>query len=120
MQNFCLHYCSKFETNLTTFGGVMAQKKPNGPIYGFSSATKIYNLRTTNAMKMKFGTLVYLHETYHLTKDLSVTYREWQGVAEKPLKKAPQKVFLCPFLGIFSNISKPVTYAILCLALHHW
>ena len=76
----------------------MAQKNSNGPIYGFSSATKIYNLRTTNAMKMKFGTLVYLHKTYHLTKDLSVTYREWQGVAEKPLQKAPKKVFYVHFL----------------------
>ena len=51
---------------------------------------------------------------------MGVTHREWQGVAEKPLKKAPKIGFLGPFLGIFYNISKPVTYVILCLVLHHW
>ena len=45
---------------------------------------KIYNLRTTNAIKMKLGTIVYLHETFYLTKDLGVTHKEWQGVVEKP------------------------------------
>ena len=81
---------------------------------------KIYNLRTTNAMKMKLDTIVYLHETFHFTKDLGVTLREWQGVAKKPLKKAKKIGFLAPFLGIFRTISKTLTYVILCIALHHW
>ena len=81
---------------------------------------KIYNLRTTNAMKMKLWTIVYLHETFHLTKDLGVTFREWQGVAVKPLKKAPKIGFLALFLGILRTIWKTVICVILCLVLHHW
>ena len=69
---------------------------------------------------MKLGKIVYLHQTFHLTKDLGVICREWQGVAEKTLKKAKKIGFLDPFLGIFNNTPKPVTYVILCLALHHW
>ena len=65
---------------------------------------KIYKLRTTNAMKMKLCTIVYLHENFHLTKDLGVTFREWQGVAVKPLKKAPKIGFLALFLGILRAI----------------
>ena len=39
----------------------------------------------------------------------------------KNLWKKPQKlVFLGPFPRIFNNISKPVTYVILCFILHHW
>ena len=41
---------------------------------------KIYNLRTTNAMKMKLGTIVYLREFFHLTKDLGVAPRGFEGV----------------------------------------
>ena len=48
---------------------------------------KIYNMRTTNAIKMKLGTIVYLHETFNLTKDLGVLQRESESVARKPLKK---------------------------------
>ena len=81
---------------------------------------KIYNLWTTYGMKMKLTTILYDHETYHLTKVWGVTYRGWEGVAKKPLKKGPKIVFLDPFLGIFSTITKTVTYVKLCLALHHW
>ena len=42
---------------------------------------KIYNMTTANAMKMKLGTIVYLHETFRLTKDLSANIRAWQGVS---------------------------------------
>ena len=51
----------------------------------------IYNLRTTNATKMKLGTSMYLHETFRLTEYLGATFRAWQGVAKKPLKK-PEKL----------------------------
>ena len=54
---------------------------------------KIYNLRTTNAMKIKLTTIVYLHETFHLAKDLGITHRAWEGVAKKPLKKKPKTQF---------------------------
>ena len=60
----------------------------NPPFLLVRETLKIYNLRTTNAMKMKLDTIVDRHETFHLTKDLGVTHRAWQDVAEKPLKKA--------------------------------
>ena len=81
---------------------------------------RTYNLRTTNAIRIKLGTIVYRHKTLYLAKDLGVIHREWQGVAENPLKKAKKSIFWGPFLGIFNNILKSVTYVILCLALHHW
>ena len=124
IKNIGHHYCSKFETNLTAFGGVLALK--NLKMIEFMDALlprkhlKIYNLRTTNATKMKLDTIVHVHNTFHLTKDLSVSYRKWQGVVGKTLKKAQKIGFLGPFLAIFSNITRPLTYAILCLALHYW
>ena len=69
---------------------------------------------------MKLGTIVYLHDTFHLAKDLDVTHRASQDEAEKLLKKAQKIGSSAPFLGIFNNISKPVPYVILCFALHHW
>ena len=71
-------------------------------------------------MKMKLGMIVYLHETFHLTKGLGLTQRVLEGVTKKPPKKTPKLGFLAPFLGIFRTTSKTVTYVILCLALHHW
>ena len=68
---------------------------------------KIYNLRATNAMKMKLGTIVYLHEIFHLTEDLGVAQRVWQGVAKKPLKKALKMGFLAPFLVFSGLYEKP-------------
>ena len=32
-------------------------------------------------MKVKLGKIMYLHETFHLTKDLSVALRGLEGVA---------------------------------------
>ena len=71
---------------------------------------KIYNLRTTNAIKMKVGTIVYLHETFQLTKDLSANFRVWEGVAEKPRKKASKVGFWAYFFRNFKTISKTVIY----------
>ena len=59
---------------------------------------KTYNLRTTNAIKMKLDTIVYLHKNFHLTKYVGVTYGEWQGTAKKPLKKVQKMVFWVHFL----------------------
>ena len=73
----------------------MAQKPPKSshksPFLLVRESLKIYNLRTTNAMKMKLGKIVYLHETFCLTEDIGVTFRAWQGMAKKPPKKL-QKV----------------------------
>ena len=74
---------------------------------------KLFNLRTPNAMRMKLDTVVYLHETFHLTKGLGVTHKGWEGVAEKLPKETPKIVFLALSPGILSTISKTVTYVIL-------
>ena len=42
---------------------------------------------------MKVGTIVYLQETFHLTKDLGVALRGLEGVAQKPPKKASEADF---------------------------
>ena len=68
---------------------------------------KIYNLRTTNAMKMKLGAIVNLHETFHLTEDLGVAQKGLAGVAGKPLKKCPKTGFLAPFFEFSKVYQKP-------------
>ena len=68
---------------------------------------KIYNLRTTNAMKMKLTTVVYLHETFHLTKDSGVAHRAWEGVAKKPLRKSQKIGFLALFFKFSERYHKP-------------
>ena len=61
---------------------------------------KIYNLRTTNAMKMKRGTIVYLHNTFGLTKYLGVALNGSGGVSGKLSKKRQKISFLAPFLEL--------------------
>ena len=71
----CYLWC-KFQQNPTLFGGVRVPKPPiSWMLLSPWNYFKIYNLRTTNAMKMKLGSIVYLHETFHLTKDLRVAQR---------------------------------------------
>ena len=69
---------------------------------------------------MKLTTIVYLHDAFHLAKDLGVAYRVWEGVIEKPFQKTPKIDFLASFPRIFKNTSKTVKYMMLCNALHHW
>ena len=38
--------------------------------------SKIYNLTTTNATLMKPTTIIYLHKTFNLAKDWSVTHKK--------------------------------------------
>ena len=68
---------------------------------------KIFNLRTTNAMKMKLGTIMYVNDTFRLTKDLGVAQRGSGGVAGKPLKKCQKMVFLAPFFQFSKLYQKP-------------
>ena len=72
------HYLwCKFQQDRIIFGGVRAPKPPK--MAQFMAAPlprkllKIYNLRITNAMAMKLGTIVYFHETFRLTKNLGVS-----------------------------------------------
>ena len=69
------HYLwCKFQQDRIIFGGVRAQKNPKMAQFMAAPSPlkhlKIYNLRTTNAMAMKLGTIVYMHETFRLTKNL--------------------------------------------------
>ena len=81
----------KFQQDHIIFGGIRVPKPPP-KVAQFMDAPlpqnflKIFNLRTTNAMKMKLGTIVYLHETFRLTKDLDVAQRGSKGMTGKALK----------------------------------
>ena len=119
-----LHRWWKFGTNPTRFGLVMSQKPPKSspkcPFFLLRENLKIYNLRTTNALNVKLTRIVYLHETFHLTKNLGVAQRGSGAWTENLWKKPPKMGFLGPFLGSFKNLSITVTYAILCFTLHRW
>ena len=82
---FALHRWWKFCANRTWFEVVIREKPPKSspkcPILLVRETLKIYNLRNTNAMKMKLTRIVYLHETFHLTKYFGASFRVWQGVA---------------------------------------
>ena len=45
---------------------------------------KICNLATANVIKMKFTTIVYLHENFHLAKDWGVRGRDQKTSEKKP------------------------------------
>ena len=101
----------------------MSQKppkiSPKCPFLLVRETLEIYNLRTTNARKMKLATIVYLHESFHLTKDLGVAQRGSGGVAGKPLKKCPKMGFLAPFLEFPKLYQKPsymLYFALHCIA----
>ena len=65
-----LYLWSKFQQDQALFGGERAQKHPK--MGHFMDAApprnnlKFYNLGTTNAIKMKLTTIMYLHETFDL------------------------------------------------------
>ena len=69
-----LYLWSKFQQNRALFGGDRAQKPPK--MGHFMDAApprnnlKFYNLGTTNAIKMKLTTIMYLHETFDLAQKL--------------------------------------------------
>ena len=86
------YFYGKSQQDRTIFGELGPKKTPK--MTQFMDATlpqkhlEIYNLTVTNAMKMKLTTIVYLHETFHLTKDLGVTHRALDGVVEKSVKES--------------------------------
>ena len=65
-------------------------------------------------MKMKFGKIVFLHDTFHLTKDLGVAHRDSGGMAEKPLKKCQKWVLWLYFL----NFQEYIKNRNICDTLH--
>ena len=79
MENIGLQYCSKFEKNLTAFGGVMVKKQPKSPqkwhFWLIGKHLDIDNLATTNGILMKLTTIVYLHETFNLAQNWGITHR---------------------------------------------
>ena len=64
-----MHQWSKFETNSTAFGGVIPKKTPKSslksPFLVLRKQLKIHNLATTNAIRMKLTTIMYLHENLY-------------------------------------------------------
>ena len=68
-----LYYCSKFQKNLTSFGGVMAKKPPRSSLKSnfllLRKHSKMYDLATTNVILMKLTTIVYPYETFLLAKN---------------------------------------------------
>ena len=73
-----MHYCSKFEKNLTAFGAVMAKEPPKSTQKWYfllvGKQLNIHNLVTTNVIQMKLTTIMYLHESFHLPKNWGVTH----------------------------------------------
>ena len=71
-----LRYCSKFQKNLTIFGGVMAKKPPRSSLKPnfllLRKHLKVCNLTTTNIILMKLNTIMYLHKNFNLAEDWGV------------------------------------------------
>ena len=65
-----LYLWSKFQQDQSLFGGERAEKPPKmGHLMDAApprNNLKFYNLGTTNAIKMKLATIMYLHETFDL------------------------------------------------------
>ena len=74
-----LYFWSKFQQNPALFGGERAQKPPK--MAHFMDAApprnnlKFYNLGTTNAIKMKLTTIMYLPEIFDFSKNWGATQR---------------------------------------------
>ena len=64
------YLCSKSQQNRAIFGGERAQQTPKRGHFMNDALPRnhlnIYNLGTTNAVLMKFTTILYLHETFNL------------------------------------------------------
>ena len=69
MENIDLHYCSKFEEDLTVFGVVMAQKPPKSPPKWYflvvGEHLNIDNLATSKALLIKLTTIRYGNGASH-------------------------------------------------------
>ena len=124
MSYIALHQSWNFCRNRTWFGEVIHEKLSRGcqklyiPLLW--KPLKIYNLITANATLMKRTTIMYLYETFHLTKDWSVTHRVYEGVNKKPLKISQKFSFLAQFLGTFNTKLKTVLYVMHYLTLRYW
>ena len=79
MCSFALHHWSKFCTNLTSFGGVILEKPPRSSqklhFLLLPKHLKVYNLTTRNGIMMKLTRIMYLYETFYMTKNWGVTHR---------------------------------------------
>ena len=69
MKNIDLHYCSKFEEDLTIFGVFMVQKPPKSPQKWYflvvGEHVNIDNLATTKALLIKLTTIRCGNGTSH-------------------------------------------------------
>ena len=123
MSYIALHHCWNFCRNRTWFGEVIHEELSKGiqKLYFLLlwKPLKIYNLTTANATLMKRTIIMYLYETFHLTKDWSVTHRVYEGVNKKPLKMNQKISFLAQFLGTFNTKLKSVIYVMHYLTLRY-
>ena len=124
MSDIALHQSWNFCRNRTWFGEVIHEKLSRGcqKLYFrlLWKPLKIYNLITANATLMKRTTIMYLYETFHLTKDWSVTHRVYEGVNKKSLKMSQKFSFLAQFLGAFNTKLKTVINVMHYLTLRYW
>ena len=115
-----LHLSWKFCTNRAWFGVVMYRKPPKSspkcPFFHVRETLKIHNLTTTNAMKMKLGTIVYLIETFYLTKDLGRFPNKKTGCGKTTSENKPQNELCRPILTISLKLNKNchIYHALLC------
>ena len=65
---------------------------------------------------MKLTMIVYLHDTFHLTKDLDVTHRVWEGVVENYLQKSQKFGFFCFFSWNFLHYINVICDTLHCTA----
>ena len=80
MLYIALSYCSKFQKNLTHLGELWLENHPEVACNDSFCCYKD-NLATTNTILVKFTTIMYLHTTFHLTKNWGVTRRAWEDVS---------------------------------------
>ena len=114
-----LHHWSKFQTNLTPFGGVILKKPPKSSLKStfllLPQHLKVYNFGFTNGILMKLTTSMYKHDTFHLAKKLG---RHSQGVGGRGRKTSEKSTKNQFFRLIFNNfqdyIRNFITYDTLC------
>ena len=74
-----LHHWWKFGTNPTSFVGVILEKPPRSSqklyFLPLGKHLKVYKLTTGNGIMMKLTRIMYLYETFYLTKNWGVTHR---------------------------------------------
>ena len=87
----CTHHWSKFQTKLTTFWGVLAEKLPkstlNWQFLLVQKHLKIWNSRTSDLISIKLACYVYQLNTFNLLKSDSVQWKDDRVHTQKTINK---------------------------------